>query len=340
MNNKTIKIGMLGAARIGGMGMARPCREVEGAELYAVAARDPARAGKYARRHGIAVTHDSYDALLADPAVDAVYIPLPNGLHCEWTLKALAAGKHVLCEKPFASNAEQARQMQRAAVGADRVLMEAFHYRYHPLAQRMVVAVGELGELRHIEAAMCIPLPLRGDIRYDFGLAGGATMDAGAYTANWLRLLAAASGEPALQALPEVVRAEARLIRPQVDRAMWVDLAWPDGTTGRIENSLWSHKFLKIGVRVTGSRGELKVFNPLAPQFYNRFTLTVDGRTRRERVAGKATYTYQLEEFLRRIRQGPPYRSDLSDAIDNMTLIDNIYRKAGLAVRGEVTGDG
>lgn len=338
METGTIRIGMLGAARIGWMGMVSPARQVDGVELHAVAARDPSRALRYAGRHGIPVTHPDYDSLLADPEVHAVYIPLPNGLHGEWTLRALEAGKHVLCEKPFASNAAEAAWVQAAALEHERVVMEAFHYRYHPLARRICESVAELGELRHIEAAMCIPLPLRGDIRYDYRLAGGATMNAGAYTANWLRLFAAASGDPALQTLPEVISAQARLIRPQVDRAMWADLAWPNGATGRIENSLWSHKLLKIGVRIEGSRGRLSAFNTVAPHFYNRLKVTVDGRSRRERVKGKATYAYQLEEFVRRIRAGEPYRADLSDAVENMALIDAIYCKAGLAMREPASG--
>src|SRR5205814_2875807 len=141
-----------------------------------------------------------------------VYIPLPNGLHGRWTLAALAAGKHVLCEKPFTANAAEAAVVAEAAGSSGLVVMEAFHYRYHPLARRMqeIVAGGELGELRHVEAHLCFPLPRFSNIRYDFGLAGGALMDAGCYTVNLVRMLG--GGEP------EVVSARALLHGTTVDR--------------------------------------------------------------------------------------------------------------------------
>ena len=331
---ETLNIGMLGAARIGYFGLIKPAREVPGVTVAAIAARDPRRAEAYARKHGIPKVHDSYEALLADPDIDAVYNPLPNALHCAWTIKALDAGKHVLCEKPIASNADEARAMQAAAHRNQRVLMEAFHYRYHPLAPRMCDIVAGLGDIQHIDVGMCFPLPMPGDIRFNHGLGGGATMDVGAYTCNILRLLAAASGEPALKQAPTVVSAKAKMMQDQVDRAMRVELAWDNGTTGLIENSLLSSKLFRISAKVSGSRGDMTVFNPVAPHLYHRVSLNRDGVRSRERVAGKASYTCQLENFAGRIRGGET-ASDLSDAIANMTLIDNIYRAAGLSPRGQ-----
>ncbi|HEX3707563.1 MAG TPA: Gfo/Idh/MocA family oxidoreductase, partial [Mycobacteriales bacterium] len=119
------------------MALVRPARLVPGAVVAAVAARDPERAAAFARKHEIERVHASYDDLLADPSVDAVYNPLPNALHAEWTLKALDAGKHVLCEKPFTSNEVEARQVADASKKSGLVVMEAYHYRYHPLAERM-----------------------------------------------------------------------------------------------------------------------------------------------------------------------------------------------------------
>ncbi|TFG94091.1 MAG: Gfo/Idh/MocA family oxidoreductase, partial [Myxococcales bacterium] len=136
---------------------------------------------------------DSYDELLACPEIDAVYNPLPNGLHCEWTIRALEAGKHVLCEKPMASNASEAERMAEAARKAGRVLVEAFHWRYHPLAERMREVVRtRLGEVEHLEAWLCIPFLLPGDIRFRYELGGGATMDTGCYAINVVRWLAEA----------------------------------------------------------------------------------------------------------------------------------------------------
>ncbi len=132
-----LRIGVLGAARIAPTALTRPAKQVPEARVLAVAARDPARARKFADKHDVPRVHASYDALLADPEIDAVYNPLPNALHCEWTIKALEAGKHVLCEKPMASNAREAERMAEAAEKTGLVLAEAFHYRYHPLAARM-----------------------------------------------------------------------------------------------------------------------------------------------------------------------------------------------------------
>jgi predicted dehydrogenase len=162
-----LRIGILGAARIAPMALVAPARRVAEAEVVAIAARDPAKARAFAARHGIARVHESYDALLADPALDAVYNPLPNGLHCEWTIRALRAGKHVLCEKPMASNAEEAARMAAAARETGFKLVEAFHWRYHPLAARMkaILASGAIGRPLRYEAWFAIPLVMRGYVR-------------------------------------------------------------------------------------------------------------------------------------------------------------------------------
>ena len=198
-----LRLGILGAARIAPAALIRPARAVADARVVAVAARDRDKAARFAHKHAIATVHGSYEALLADPSVDAVYNPLPNGLHGKWTRAALAAGKHVLCEKPFTANADEAAEVAAAAAASGRVVMEAFHYRYHPLAARVraIVESGELGPLRRVETALCFPLPRFSDIRYDASLAGGATMDAGCYAVHMARSFGLEE--------PEVVRAEA-----------------------------------------------------------------------------------------------------------------------------------
>ena len=147
-----MRIGVLGAARIAPAALIKPARAVKDVEVSAVAARARSRAETFATKHGVPRVHDSYADLIADPELDAVYIPLPNGRHAEWTLAAIKAGKHVLCEKPFTANAEQAKQVAAAAENTGLVVMEAFHYRYHPLAQRMadIVHSGELGKIRRV----------------------------------------------------------------------------------------------------------------------------------------------------------------------------------------------
>jgi predicted dehydrogenase len=293
-----------------------------------VAARDPARARKFAAKHGIPRVHASYEALIADPDVDAIYNPLPNGLHCEWTIRSLEAGKHVLCEKPLASNAEEAQRMAEASEKAGRVLAEAFHWRYHPLAERMkqIVDGGELGAVRHLEAHLCFPLPFPRDIRYQYELGGGATMDAGCYPINMLRFLAGAE--------PEVVHAQAKLMSPDVDRCMRAEFRFPDGRTGRFTCSLLSTSLVRLSIRVRGDGGEMRVFNPVAPHLFHRLRVKQPGRVVSERLRGDTTYSYQLRAFVKSVRGEGSMSSDAQDGIANMRVIDAIYDKAGMRRRG------
>jgi predicted dehydrogenase len=323
-----LRIGILGAARIAPMALVRPARGIAEVRVAAVAARDPERARRFAARHGIPQVHASYRDLLADPDLDAIYNPLPNALHCEWTLRALDAGKHVLCEKPMASNAEEAERMAEAAEKSGRILVEAFHYRYHPLATRLkeLVESGELGELRHLEASLCIPMILPGDIRYRLDLSGGALMDTGCYALNLVRYLAGSE--------PEIVSAWARLSSPQVDRCMQASLRFEGRVTGRIHCSLFSASLLRVNAKLLGSSGEISVLNPFAPQLFHRLRLRGQGGTRVERVSGDASYTGQLRAFVEMVGGGAPMPTDAGDAVKNMRAIDAIYREAGLRPRG------
>ena len=324
-----MRICVLGAARIAPAALVKPARVVDGVEVGAVAARDRGRAEAFAARYGVPAVHDSYAAVLADPSLDAVYIPLPNGLHARWTLAALEAGKHVLCEKPFTSNAAQAREVAAAAGGTGLVVMEAFHYRYHPLARRMAELVrgGELGRIQRVETAMCFPLPRFSDIRYDFGLAGGALMDAGCYAVHAMRLLA--PGDPKVTAARALTMRRDR----RIDRAMTAQFSFPGGATGEIRASMWSSSLLRVRARAVGERGALTVINFTAPQLWSRFTVTVDGRRRRERFGGEATYVHQLRAFAAAVRGEPANLTPPSDSVATMSLIDDIYAAAGLPLR-------
>lgn len=322
-----IRIGVLGAASIAPSALIRPADRSAEVAVVAVAARDAERAQSFAHRHRIPRVHASYEELLADPEIDAVYNPLPNGLHGRWTRAALAAGKHVLCEKPFTANAAEAEQVAEVAANSGRVVMEAFHYRYHPLILRVeqIIASGELGRLQHVEAAFCFPLPKFGDIRYDFALAGGALMDAGCYAVHIARTFGLAT--------PEVVSAQAKLHNPLVDRAMTAQLRFPAGHTGRVRCSMWSSQLLAVNARVVGERGALHVLNPIAPQLFHRLVVrSTDGR-RVERFSRRASYDYQLDAFAAAILRGEPVRTTAQDAVQNMAVIDAIYRAAGLPVR-------
>jgi len=331
-NAPDLRIGVLGAARIAPAALLKPAGRVGGVNVSAIAARDPQRAQKFASKYGIGRVHTSYDDLIADPDVDAVYVPLPNSLHAEWTLRAIAAGKHVLCEKPFTANETEAERVADAAEASGLVVMEAFHYRYHALAGRMrtIAHDGTLGDVTSVRTSLCFPLPVFSDIRYNYSLGGGASMDA-CYPVHALRLLGPGQ--------PTVVSATAKVLKRsagRIDRAMTAHFSFPGGATGRTEASMWSHRLLRIGAEVQGTRGRMRVVNYVAPQLYNRLTLTVDGRTTRERVRGEPTYDAQLRAFVAAVRDGAPFPTTARDAIVTMGLLDDIYRAAGMPVRGEM----
>jgi predicted dehydrogenase len=327
-----LRIGILGAARIASAAMVEPARVVEGASVVAVAARTQAKADAFARKHRIARAYQGYQTLIDDPTLDAVYIALPNSLHCEWTVRALEAGKHVLCEKPLASNASEAEQMAAAANSAGRVLAEGIHNRYHPLTARItdIVRGGELGEISHVDAWACVPNPNRRDIRYRYDLGGGALMDMGCYALNLVRLI--------LGNEPEVVSAKSKLAGPNVDRWTQADLKFPSGRTARLTCSLWSLDLLKVTVDIYGTRGRLQIVNPYAPHKFHVLKWSAPSSARTERVPGTGTtYDYQLRGFVSAVRGEAPLQAAPVDAVANMRGIDAIYRAAGLSVRGATT---
>jgi len=324
---RDLRIGILGAAAIAPWAVIRPAAELTGVTVHSVAARDRARAAAFAAKHDVPrVAHD-YDALLRDPDVDAVYIALPNSLHGAWTVRALAAGKHVLCEKPFTANADEARRVASVAAASGRVAMEAFHYRYHPLARRAieVVASGELGEVRRLSASFCYPLPPGGNIRWQRELGGGALMDAGCYPVHFVRSVMGAE--------PTVVAAEAKQGRPGVDRFLSATLRFPSGAVAEVTASLWSARLLSSGLTVEGTRGRLQVVSPLHPQLFHRFAVCTPDYRRVERFGKRSTYSYQLEAFRDAVRAGRPVLTGVADAVGNMTVIDALYRAAGLEPR-------
>ncbi len=322
-----MQIGVLGAARITPTALIKPATANTDVVVAAVAARDVSRAQAFAAKHDIARALDSYEALIADPDLDAVYNPLPNGLHGRWTRAALAAGKHVLCEKPFTANAVEAREIADLAAESDRVVMEAFHYRYHPMALRIeeIIASGELGRLERVEAALCFPLPKFSDIRYNYSLAGGATMDSGCYAVHMVRTFGGST--------PEVVSAQAKLRDPRVDRAMTAELRFAEGHTGRIRCSMWSSHLLEFSAHVVGNQGELHALNPVMPQVYHRLSVRSSAGKRVERFPRRASYAYQLDSFAGAVLRGEPVKTTPEDAVENMAVIDAIYRAAGLPLR-------
>ncbi len=324
-NGAPVRIGILGAARITSSALIKPARGNSEVVVAAVAARDVSRARAFAVKHGIARVHDSYEALIADPDLDAIYIPLPIGLHGRWTRAALDAGKHVLCEKPFTANAAEAREVAERAARSDRVVMEAFHYRYHPCASRVdeIIASGELGKVKRVEAEWCFWMPKSSHNRYNYSLGGGALMDLGCYAVDMVRRFGGST--------PEVVSAQAKLRGPQVDRVMTAELRFAGGHIGRIHCSMWSTDLPRLTARVVGDRGELRL-HPLIP--FQRFTVrSTTGKRVENFPAARSTYAYQLDAFAAAVLRGEPVKTTPEEAIENMTVIDAMYRVAGLPLR-------
>jgi len=322
-----IRIGVLGAARIAPPAIIRPARAIDGVQVTAIAARDRTRADAFAQKQGVPRVFDSYQELIDDPDIDAIYNPLPNGLHGYWTLKAIDAGKHVLCEKPFAANMNEATAVTERIEAQDKIVMEAFHYRYHPVMKRVeeILANGELGEIQTVSTSLCIPLPMHNDIRYHEYLAGGAAMDIGCYATNLWRVLS--------QSEPTVTSATAKTIRPNVDRAMHATLISPLGATGTLDASLLSSKLFKLSGKANGSLGSLSLFNPLGPHFYHRLKITTKRSSRIERFDRVPTYNYQLEAFRDAITIGTPFPTTPRDSINTMRIIDAMYMAAGMTPR-------
>src|SRR5215207_135881 len=226
-----LRIGILGAARIAELAIVSPAHTT-GHRLVAVAARDRRRAEAFAASHGVERVLDSYSDVVSDPEVEVVYNPLANSLHGPWNLAAIAAGKHVLSEKPFASNADEAREVRDAAVTAGVTVIEGFHYLFHPVTRRLhqLLDSGELGALRHVEVVMDMPAPDDDDDpRWSLLLAGGALMDIGCYALHAQRMLALWAGGP-----PRLIAAQGgeRAGHPGVDEWLTASLEFPDGATG------------------------------------------------------------------------------------------------------------
>jgi predicted dehydrogenase len=329
MNKSTpVRIGILGAAAIVPAALTNPARGIHEAQILAIASRDPKRAYILAKKHGIPRVHQTYSAMLADDDIDAIYNPLPNSLHAKWTIKALKAGKHVLCEKPFASNAEEAEEMAVAARERGLVLCEGFAYRYHPLTARVkeIITSGEIGKVQHIDAQFCFLLLSPKNIRFNYELAGGALMDCGCYPVSMIRYLA--------QAEPTVENAEARLFTAQVDRRMSADLSFADGRTAHLVCDMLYPRLYRSSLKVEGSEGRLEVINPYHPHWFHNLKVQGKKGSYSENTYKQNAYALQLRAFLRTINGEKKLNTGADDAVANMRLIDAIYEKAGLQKRG------
>ena len=317
-----------------------PARTTPDAEVVAVAARDRSRAQEFADKHGIPRVHTDYAALLGDDEIDAVYNPLPNGLHGEWTIAALEAGKHVLCEKPFTANAIEAQVVADVAARTGKVVMEAFHYRYHPLFARVLELVGTLGTLHDISARMIAVLPNRSDVRYRLDLAGGATMDVGCYAIHQIRSVAGSVPERRRCRLGTGRRQRAGKGAVAGHRPRDAgDALVPGRSVGehgvraarsaRADRRPAGHRRTGPGARALPDPPRARVDHDAPAPCWTK----AGGTTRRERVKGLPTFWYQLQAFCGAVLRDEPILTGPADAVATMRVIDAVYEASGLGPR-------
>ncbi|KAG1774875.1 NAD(P)-binding protein [Suillus placidus] len=332
-----LRIGILGAAAIAPPALVLPAKSHPEVELYAIAARNISRAENFAKKHGFKKWYggkDGYQVLLNDPAIDIVYNPLPNGLHYEWTMKALAAGKHVLLEKPSGNTAEETRRMFSLADQKGLVLLEAFHYRFHPAIQRVraIIDSGELGAIKEVNATLAFPnLGLIGnnDIRMNYDLGGGAMMDCGCYPLSCVRYLAFDNPSAVISATAVRYPRD-----PRIDTGTTAKLTFASPTPGFLP------RWPEISVRAICERGSIEMFNFVMPVIYHSITVAPDGGVTRTEKAEEwwSTYRYQLEAFVDKIKGRTPQTwMSAEDSIANMEWVEKIYEESGLGSRPQST---
>ncbi|MFV9672003.1 MAG: Gfo/Idh/MocA family protein [Acidimicrobiia bacterium] len=320
-----VRWGILSTADIGMKKVTPAIQRAENSEVVAIASRDRARAAAAAAELGIPSAYGTYEELLAADDVDAVYIPLPNDLHAEWTMKAAAAGKHVLCEKPLALSSTQAEEMARVCEDAGVKLGEAFMYRHHPTWVEAVRLVrdGAIGDLQGVQSWFSYYNDDPENIRNRPENGGGAIMDIGSYNINASRMLFAA----------EPVRIEAAVQR---DPTMGIDtlssavLEFPDGGQATFTCSIRAEDYQRV--HIVGSAGRIEIEIPfnIPPDRETRIFVTAGGEppvapaTETLVFPAEDQYTIQAELFARAILDDTPVPVPISDAIANMNVIDAI----------------
>jgi len=312
MSERRVRWGILGVADI--LRRVMPgARLASSAELLAIASRSAERARTYAAAEGIPRVHESYDALLADPDVEAVYIPLPNSLHHEWTLAALAAGKHVLCEKPYSRHPNEVAEAFDAADGAGLLLMEAFMWRHHPRTKKFVELLPEIGRLQTVRTTFSWKMeadPV--DIRLERGLDGGSLMDVGCYCVSATRLIAGQE--------PIAVHGEQVVGPSGVDVRFTGILRFPGDVIAEFTSGFTTdHE----GIEAIGSDGSILVADPWTSKIGG---IAVNGRDVALEPAD--AYHHEFENFSRAIRGDEPQLLGRADALGQSRTIEALYRAA------------
>lgn len=340
MNQKTVKWGILACGKVANA-FAKALKETEGSELHAVAARDVGRAQSFATEHGALRAYGSYQALLADPEVDAVYIATIHPHHFEWIVHCAQAGKHVLCEKPLTMNLREAKRAQRVAQDKRVILREAFMYRHHPQTQQVVdlVESGAIGKVRMIDAQFCFNSGVEPESRLQArALGGGGILDVGCYTMSFARLIAGrASGR--LFAEPLELKAVGHLDM-QTKTDMWATAAL------RFEGDILAKCTCAVRMQaesravIYGEQGRIIVESPWFCKGKVRVDYD-DGRSCEtfEPVAEHDLYVYEIETFTEELRGRPigarAVGMRLDDTLGNIKALDWWRAEIGLAYEAD-----
>ena len=319
--------GLLGTARIN-RHLIPAMRAARRSRLVAVASREASRAAAYAQEWGVDVVHSSYDALLRDRHVDAVYIPLPNSLHVEWTLRALDAGKHVLCEKPLALAAEDVDRITAVARARGLVVAEGFMYRHEPLTARVI----ELLEQECVGTPVCINAGFTymqtrdPDIRRDVGLGGGSLWDVGCYAVSIARLVAGA--EPtSVVGLATTRSGDDFAQGTSVDDTFAGVLRFSSGLIATVHSSFRAE--YRGWLEVTGTAGVLRVGNPFRPGALEQIDVRRAGRWTRIDVDGSPLpFVRQIDDFVAAVLDAKAPALSLTDSRGNAAVLAALYASA------------
>jgi predicted dehydrogenase len=315
-----LRWGILGTARINRR-IIPALRDSGRSRLEAVASRDQARAEAYAAEWTIPRGVGGYDALLRDPAIDAVYVPLPNSQHVPWTLAAIEAGKHVLCEKPLAMSAAEVDQLASSAAARGVHVAEGFMYRHEPLTARVVslVHAGAVGTVRAIVSGFTYARTRDNDVRLDAALGGGALWDVGCYPVSYAALLAGRD--------PKMAFGSAHWLPSGVDEEFSGILRFPGGTTASVYAGF--RAAYRTWLEVLGSDGALTVPNPFKPGPLETLELECSGAVERIPVAGSASlFARQIADFERSVLDGAPPVLSLAESRRTASILGSLYASA------------
>ena len=319
MSSKMINWGLLSTARIN-RSVIPALRASKRSNLLAVASRSQESANEFASKWKIPRTHSSYEALLADPEIDVIYIPLPNHLHAEWTIKAFEAGKHVMCEKPIALNVDDVDAIAAAAKKHGRVVAEAFMYRHHPqtLKAQELIQSGALGTLKLLRGSFTYVMTREGNIRSDPTMGGGSIWDVGCYPISYMRTVVGA--EP-LEVFGWQVIGPTR-----IDDSFFGQLRFADDVYGQFDSSfvMPSRDYMEF----VGSDATLTVPKPYKPYFDEKIFLVRDGKTEPIRIKGQELYLGEVEDMVDAILLGKAPRISLEDSRANIGVITALLESA------------